>query len=331
MEECTELGGEERLRLEIEALRCIFTESVGELVFDDEAVSWIVDRDKSSFASKDRVSFRARLDSRDFYSTQLFLELTVDPKTHYEVGPIELKVVSGEASPPFFLSDSQCSYIVDESKKAFVPDSECIYDQIIAAREATELVVRDLPADNICLCPDKDAKGAESDDGDNGFFPSDEELEQDIIQGGFRPPTNTSKNGMPRTITWGMRACYSHHIRSKIKIKLIHDWADELSLGGFCKIGYPGIIIVEGPEECCLEYTRRLQRLRWKHFVVRGEIIQELDTRFNKEGEIDLDCMRKLPCKMIELPPEQMKTLAMYCNELGIKDLFLTTMKIYSK
>lgn len=31
------------------------------------------------------------------------------------------------------------------------------------------------------------------------------------------------------------------------------------------------MIIVEGPEMCCQEYVRRLQHLRWKHFVVRGE------------------------------------------------------------
>ncbi|KAK6589582.1 hypothetical protein RS030_203132 [Cryptosporidium xiaoi] len=330
MKECSGLNCKERLRLEIEALRCIFTEYSDEFILSDDFTSWIINKDECGSASEGSFTLRAKLDSRYFYSTQLFLKLTINTETHYDTGPIEFRVVSDEASVPFFLSDSQCSYIINEAKNAFVRDSECIYNQIIAAREATELIVKDLPPDNNYPCSNEHGGEVEEDDSDN-HLSSDEELERDSKEGSIWSISNISNNGLHKTITWGMRACYSHHIRSKIKRKLICEWARELSLGGFCKIGYPGIIILEGPEECCLEYTRRLQRLRWKHFVVRGEIIDEISLIFNKEGKVDLDSMRKLPERMIELPPEQMKTLAKYCDELGIKDLFLTTMKIYSK
>ena len=65
----------------------------------------------------------------------------------------------------------------------------------------------------------------------------------------------------------GGRVMYSHHIwapgdqkmllaQSYLplgKRRAIQRWAHDLWLGGYSKIGYPGIIIVEGPEECCQE------------------------------------------------------------------------------
>ena len=37
-----------------------------------------------------------------------------------------------------------------------------------------------------------------------------------------------------------------HHIKSPTKRKRIVEWADELDIGGYSVIGYPGIIICEG-------------------------------------------------------------------------------------
>jgi hypothetical protein len=122
----------------------------------------------------------------------------------------------------------------------------------------------------------------------------------------------------------GRRAIYFHHIRAPGKRRVISEWAKELQLGGYSKIGYPGVIIVEGHEEYVQEYVRRLQHLRWKQMVVRGEQIDK-----GKPGQT-LDSLRKFHhLGMIELGPNEMSTLATYCREVELEDLFLTTMKIY--
>ncbi|CEM34052.1 unnamed protein product [Vitrella brassicaformis CCMP3155] len=121
----------------------------------------------------------------------------------------------------------------------------------------------------------------------------------------------------------GRRVCYSHHIRAETKRRYIIQWALELRLGGFSKIGYPGVVIVEGPEEGCMEYITRLQRLRWKHFVVRGEEI--IDVPASK----CLDDMRRLPRGFEELGPKGMGRMADECRKAGLGALFLTCMKMY--
>ena len=96
-------------------------------------------------------------------------------------------------------------------------------------------------------------------------------------------------------------------------------------LGGFSKIGWPGIVIVEGNEMHVQEYVRQLQHLRWKQMVVRGE-----QTESVPRGDL-LDGTRKLPKSFHEFGETQMSELATACRECGLEELFLATMKIYSK
>ncbi|KAJ1613772.1 YSHH motif-containing protein [Cryptosporidium canis] len=313
-----------RLKQEVDALRFIFSDD-GEMVLNDELEQWL--RQPAGEVNPGNLCFRVLLGERRFYSMNLYLEITLDPENNYKSGLKQMSVVSSKAlqwgsERPFFLSESQFNYIVCSGMKAFVPNTECIYDQVIASREATEEIVRDIPCE-VYETADSEMqlKSSESDSEDSDF-------EQEEISKYIWNAPETS-----RVIRWGQRACYSHHIRNKIKRRLIVEWAKELSLGGYCKIGYPGIIIVEGPEECCLEYIRRLQRLRWKHFIVRGEIIQDisLDQKSLLKLKEAINSLRVLPSTMIELPADGMKVLAKICEDLGIKDLFLTTMKIYSK
>ena len=81
--------------------------------------------------------------------------------------------------------------------------------------------------------------------------------------------------------------------------------------------------MVEGREQNVEEYCRALQRLRWKHFTVRGE-----DTEPIPLGE-DLDESRRLPPRFTELPEDGMSSLAAAMTAAGLRDLFLTSMKIY--
>uniref|UniRef100_K3WQG3 RWD domain-containing protein n=1 Tax=Globisporangium ultimum (strain ATCC 200006 / CBS 805.95 / DAOM BR144) TaxID=431595 RepID=K3WQG3_GLOUD len=123
----------------------------------------------------------------------------------------------------------------------------------------------------------------------------------------------------------GRRAIYFHHIINPNKRRVVMEWALELQLGGFSKIGWPGVVIVEGLEANAQEYVRRLQHLRWKQIVVRGE-----QTETCAQGET-IDVMRRLPRGFQEFPETGMSALAAACRDAGVEELFLTTMKIYGR
>jgi hypothetical protein len=80
----------------------------------------------------------------------------------------------------------------------------------------------------------------------------------------------------------GRRCIYFHHILATGKRMFIQTVARKLQLQGFCKIGYPGILLVEGTEDACEIYVQMLQRLRWKLMVVRGEERQDAPSGIDK-------------------------------------------------
>eukprot|EP00960_Hanusia_phi_P052571 761537-Hanusia_phi.AAC.2 len=121
----------------------------------------------------------------------------------------------------------------------------------------------------------------------------------------------------------GRRLIYFHHIINPTKRQCVQEWAVQLKLGGYSKIGWPGIVVVEGPEECCQEYVRCLQRLRWKQIVVRGEEIEPCP------NGMSIDQMRKMHYGFEELDCNGMSELAERCRKAGLEELFLTGMKIY--
>ncbi|KAG7402183.1 RWD domain-containing protein 2B [Phytophthora boehmeriae] len=129
---------------------------------------------------------------------------------------------------------------------------------------------------------------------------------------------------VPTKAVLGRRAIYFHHIIASNKRRVVKEWALELQLGGFSKIGWPGVVIVEGEETNVQEYVRRLQHLRWKQITVRGEQTEETDN-------VCLDAMRRLPCSFQEFPENGMSEVAAACRAAGLEDLFLTIMKIYGR
>ncbi|KAE9033535.1 hypothetical protein PR003_g8707 [Phytophthora rubi] len=122
----------------------------------------------------------------------------------------------------------------------------------------------------------------------------------------------------------GRRAIYFHHIIASNKRRVVKEWALELQLCGFSKIGWPGVVIVEGAEANVQEYVRRLQHFRWKQITVRGEQTEEGDSK-------GLDELRRLPRGFREFPEDGMSDLASACRDAGLEELFLTTMKIYGR
>ena len=115
----------------------------------------------------------------------------------------------------------------------------------------------------------------------------------------------------------GRRLCYSHHIIAPSKRRAIVAWAVELALGGCSKIGWPGLILVEGDDANCRAYVESLQRLRWKHFVVRGEQTVE------GAPHESIDALRALPRGFAEFGASEMSEFAAYCRSAGLEALFL--------
>mmetsp|Transcript_9516 Transcript_9516/g.13625 ORF Transcript_9516/g.13625 Transcript_9516/m.13625 type:complete len:452 (+) Transcript_9516:12-1367(+) len=122
----------------------------------------------------------------------------------------------------------------------------------------------------------------------------------------------------------GRRLIHSHHIIAQSKRKAIVELAQQHSIGGYFKIGWPGIIVIEGEERDCMAYVDEIRSMRWQHLVVRGEEQQEVSDRE------ELEQLRVLPNKMHELG-DDMSCVAERCKEAGLEELFLTSMKIYSK
>jgi hypothetical protein len=136
---------------------------------------------------------------------------------------------------------------------------------------------------------------------------------------------------------------------SGAKRAFIYDCAKHLSLGGFSKVGYPGIVVIEGDKLDVMDFVNRVQRLRWKHMVVRGEEIERLfpdagaeaDARGRAENApsptyISEDSARRLVNAQRKFPPSFLGELGdtseagSICEQCGAHELFLTSMKIYT-
>jgi hypothetical protein len=126
--------------------------------------------------------------------------------------------------------------------------------------------------------------------------------------------------------TLGRRCVYYHHIIGVGKRQCIAAWARQFGINGFARIGYPGILIVEGPECAVAEYVRRLQRLRWKYMAVRGEETLEAPRLPGTSAVASLDAVRTIPRHgVIEMADAT--EIAERCRAAGIEELFLTSMK----
>lgn len=130
----------------------------------------------------------------------------------------------------------------------------------------------------------------------------------------------------PKTTVLGRKLIYSHHIIADSKRKAIGDLAKDFKLGGYFKIGWPGIIILEGREEDCQSFCKEIRKFRWQYLVVRGEEHEEIHPG---DETTNLDDLRRFPIAMKELGEDKMSYLSEVCRKAGLQDLFLTSMKIY--
>jgi acylphosphatase len=131
-------------------------------------------------------------------------------------------------------------------------------------------------------------------------------------------PYNTSDIGTSTSICFGRRLIYSHHIISKIKRSDIHSLAYHYKLTGYMKVGWPGLILIEGVENDCSAFCDAIRRWSWKFLVVRGE--QQFEVR-------EVQSNRKFD-NFSET--DDMSRVAQHCREVGLGALFRTAMKVYS-
>lgn len=121
-------------------------------------------------------------------------------------------------------------------------------------------------------------------------------------------------------LTLGRRLIYSHHIISKKKRSDLKDLAGQYHLTGYVKVGWPGLIIVEGRDDDCDAFYDTIRRWAWKFLVVRGEMQEEIMER-------DLDFKRRFK-SFLEV--DEMSIVAKHCREVGLDALFRTSMKVYN-
>lgn len=116
---------------------------------------------------------------------------------------------------------------------------------------------------------------------------------------------------------------YSHQIIARSKRKSLKDLALMYKIGGYVKIGWPGIIIIEGLHSNCVGFVQEIKKIKWQYLNVRGE--QQIDF----ESMMALEKGRAFPCEFAELEQDEMSTLASLCQNCGLANLFKTCMKIY--
>ena len=102
---------------------------------------------------------------------------------------------------------------------------------------------------------------------------------------------------------------YSHHIISKIKRGNIAALSKEYNLTGLMKIGWPGLIIVEGTNDAPYKFYDEIKGWNWKYLVIRGEM--EDDGRVFKEFR----------------ETEDLSEVAQSCRDGCIEELYLSFMK----
>ncbi|KAH9854296.1 hypothetical protein C2E23DRAFT_726829 [Lenzites betulinus] len=93
----------------------------------------------------------------------------------------------------------------------------------------------------------------------------------------------------------------SHHLKSPQKRRSLSQWAHELSLTGFAKVGYPGVIYCEGTREDVEDFVARVKSMQWLALRLRfvepapsgGNDTSRRWAEFEKVGEV-VEEMRRL-------------------------------------
>jgi len=78
----------------------------------------------------------------------------------------------------------------------------------------------------------------------------------------------------------------SHHLISPTKRRNLQQWSSQLSITGFAKVGYPGVIYAEGAQIHVKEFVDRVKAMQWLALRVRfaEEIPQQFEINEKEQG-----------------------------------------------
>jgi acylphosphatase len=93
----------------------------------------------------------------------------------------------------------------------------------------------------------------------------------------------------------------SHHLISPNKRRSLQQWSSSLSITGFAKVGYPGVIYAQGQQENVEEFVANVKAMQWLALKVR--FVEPIDesigghekqwSEFQKVGEV-VEEMRRI-------------------------------------
>lgn len=109
-----------------------------------------------------------------------------------------------------------------------------------------------------------------------------------------------STNCLPKTADYHALLT-SHHLVSPTKRRSLQRWSSELSISGFAKVGYPGIIYAQGSQENIQEFVANVKSMQW--LALRVRFVELIDlandehhqgwTEFQKVGEVVEEMRRR--------------------------------------
>jgi hypothetical protein len=126
-------------------------------------------------------------------------------------------------------------------------------------------------------------------------------LHEEGLSGSVDSPEEQQNIRLPSETTPYYHALLtSHHLVSPTKRRSLQRWSSELSICGFAKAGYPGIIYVQGAQENIEEFVSNVKSMQWLALKVRFTEPIDLGsdthcqswTEFQKIGEV-LEEMRR--------------------------------------
>jgi acylphosphatase len=135
-----------------------------------------------------------------------------------------------------------------------------------------------------------------------------------------RQQDTASRQREDTSVLLGRRLIYSHHIIAKRARASIQQLARDFALTGYVKIGWPGLIIVEGREEDCQNFYDAIRGWCWQYLVVRGEMQETVPSGSALEAARRFSVFQEV---------QDMSIVANSCREVGLEALFRTSMKIY--
>ena len=148
---------------------------------------------------------------------------------------------------------------------------------------------------------------------------SQQQAEQLLIEAAAcSPPPPPQPTSQEHTLEHSVRrlVIWFHHIKSEQKRKEILSHARNERLRGFCKPGFPGVVVVEGSTVGCSAFLEAIRSLKW----------QVMDIRLDENGPAEVfqaaPSSTGLPLPFVELAENAMGEAAALCAGAGLLDQF---------